>query len=149
MSTKYMVGACSLSNQLICTRVKMRWSRWKLRHFYRVKSKHSPLLQDGSTNSSPVLSSAENSFIKSKLVVRAFCLKCHWAHYVPIFKYYRIFFNHRIDKCIIFIAFLSWQNTSQSSLDDSFDQLDCSESQSVQEPPLYRPQRGERSIFIV
>ncbi|KAM8746158.1 GRAM domain-containing protein 2B isoform X3 [Acanthopagrus latus] len=59
-----------------------------------------PQIEDGSTNSSPVLSSAENSFIKSKLV-----------------------------------------NTSQSSLDDSFDQLDCSESQSVQEPPLYRPQR--------
>ncbi|XP_030289698.1 GRAM domain-containing protein 2B isoform X1 [Sparus aurata] len=59
-----------------------------------------PQIEDGSTNSSPVLSSAENSFIKSKLV-----------------------------------------NTSQSSLDDSFDQLDGSESQSLQEQPLHRPQR--------
>ncbi|XP_073332557.1 GRAM domain-containing protein 2B isoform X3 [Pagrus major] len=59
-----------------------------------------PQIEDGSTNSSPVLSSAENSFNKSKLV-----------------------------------------NTSQSSLDDSFDQFDCSESQSLQEQPLHRPHR--------
>ncbi|KAG7217468.1 hypothetical protein INR49_021470 [Caranx melampygus] len=56
--------------------------------------------KDGSTNSSPVFSSAENSFDKSKLV-----------------------------------------NSSQSSLDDSFDQFDGSESQSLQDQPLPRPHR--------
>ncbi|TMS20609.1 GRAM domain-containing protein 2B [Larimichthys crocea] len=59
-----------------------------------------PQIEDGSTNSSPIFSSAENSFDKSKLV-----------------------------------------NTSQSSLDDSFDQFDGSESQSLQEQPLHRPHR--------
>ncbi|XP_044056633.1 GRAM domain-containing protein 2B isoform X2 [Siniperca chuatsi] len=57
-------------------------------------------IEDGSTNSSPVFSSAENSFDKSKLV-----------------------------------------NSSQSSLDDSFDQFDGSESQSLQDQPLHRPHR--------
>ncbi|XP_029356769.1 GRAM domain-containing protein 2B isoform X4 [Echeneis naucrates] len=61
-----------------------------------------PQLEDGSTNSSPVFSSAENSFDKNKPV-----------------------------------------NSSQSSLDDSFDQFDGSESQSVQEQPLYKAHRGE------
>ncbi|XP_059197096.1 GRAM domain-containing protein 2B isoform X2 [Centropristis striata] len=60
----------------------------------------SPQLEDGSTTSSPVFSSAENSFDKSKLV-----------------------------------------NSSQSSLDDSFDQFDGSESQSLQDQPLHRPHR--------
>ncbi|XP_070765505.1 GRAM domain-containing protein 2B isoform X1 [Enoplosus armatus] len=59
-----------------------------------------PQIEDGSTNSSPVFSSAENSFDKSKLV-----------------------------------------NSSLSSLDDSFDQLDGSESQSLQDQPLHRPHR--------
>ncbi|XP_033478227.1 GRAM domain-containing protein 2B isoform X6 [Epinephelus lanceolatus] len=59
-----------------------------------------PQIEDGSTNSSPVFSSAENSFDKSKLV-----------------------------------------NSSQSSLDDSFDQFDGSESQSLQDQPLHRPHR--------
>nr|XP_046247030.1 GRAM domain-containing protein 2B isoform X3 [Scatophagus argus] len=59
-----------------------------------------PQIEDGSTNSSPVFSSAENSFDKSKPV-----------------------------------------NTSQSSLDDSFDQLDGSESQALQDRPLHRPHR--------
>lgn len=59
-----------------------------------------PQIEDGSTNSSPVFSSAENSFDKSKLV-----------------------------------------NTSQSSLDDSFDQFDGSESQSLQDQPLHTPHR--------
>ncbi|XP_069558400.1 GRAM domain-containing protein 2B isoform X2 [Brachyistius frenatus] len=57
-----------------------------------------PQLEDGSTNSSPVFSSAENSFDKSKLV-----------------------------------------NSSQSSLDDSLDQFDGSESVSLQDQPLHRP----------
>ncbi|KAM9849099.1 GRAM domain-containing protein 2B isoform 2-T2 [Aulostomus maculatus] len=55
-----------------------------------------PQLECGSTNSSPIFSSAENSFDKSKLV-----------------------------------------NSSQSSLDDSFDQFDGSESQSLQNRPLH------------
>ncbi|XP_049444081.1 GRAM domain-containing protein 2B isoform X4 [Epinephelus fuscoguttatus] len=59
-----------------------------------------PQIEDGSTNSSPVFSSAENSFDKSKLV-----------------------------------------NSSQSSLDESFDQFDGSESQSLQDQPLHRPHR--------
>ncbi|KAL7397724.1 hypothetical protein ABVT39_027073 [Epinephelus coioides] len=59
-----------------------------------------PQIEDGSTNSSPVFSSAENSFDRSKLV-----------------------------------------NSSQSSLDDSFDQFDGSESQSLQDQPLHRPHR--------
>ncbi|XP_076583186.1 GRAM domain-containing protein 2B isoform X2 [Chaetodon auriga] len=59
-----------------------------------------PQIEDGSTNSSPVFSSAENSFDKSKLV-----------------------------------------NTSQSSLDDSFDQLDGCESQTLQEQRVHRPHR--------
>ncbi|XP_035508970.1 GRAM domain-containing protein 2B isoform X2 [Morone saxatilis] len=59
-----------------------------------------PQIEDGSTNSSPIFSSAENSFDKSKLV-----------------------------------------NSSQSSLDDSFDQFNGSESQSLQEQPLHRPHR--------
>ncbi|XP_071342059.1 GRAM domain-containing protein 2B isoform X2 [Trachinotus anak] len=59
-----------------------------------------PQIEDGSTNSSPVFSSAENSFDKSKLV-----------------------------------------NSSQSSLDDSFDQFDASELQSLQDQPLQRPHR--------
>lgn len=65
------------------------------------------LLQDGSTNSSPVFSSAENSFDKSKLVVRDLFsilqnLKCYpmvirlngniffKEHIIPILKYYWI-----------------------------------------------------------
>ncbi|KAM9358518.1 GRAM domain-containing protein 2B isoform 2-T2 [Symphorus nematophorus] len=59
-----------------------------------------PQIEDGSTNSSPVFSSAENSFDKSKLV-----------------------------------------NTSQSSLDDSFDQFDGSEPQPLQDEPLHRAHR--------
>ncbi|KAM3619034.1 uncharacterized protein V6R79_001913 [Siganus canaliculatus] len=59
-----------------------------------------PQLEDGSTNSSPVFSSAENSFEKSKLV-----------------------------------------NTSQSSLEESFDQVDGTDSQSFQDSPLPRPHR--------
>ncbi|XP_060889809.1 GRAM domain-containing protein 2B isoform X2 [Labrus mixtus] len=59
-----------------------------------------PQIEEGSTNSSPIISSAENSFDKSKLV-----------------------------------------NSSQSSLDDSFDQFDGSESRSLQEQPLHRPHR--------
>ncbi|XP_042371654.1 GRAM domain-containing protein 2B isoform X4 [Plectropomus leopardus] len=59
-----------------------------------------PQTEDGSTNSSPVFSSTENSFDRSKLV-----------------------------------------NSSQSSLDCSFDQFDGSESQSLQDQPLHRPHR--------
>ncbi|XP_041791472.1 GRAM domain-containing protein 2B isoform X3 [Chelmon rostratus] len=59
-----------------------------------------PQIEDGSTNSSPIFSSAENSFDKSKLV-----------------------------------------NTSQSSLDDSLDQFDGSESQTLQDQRLHRPHR--------
>ncbi|XP_041647251.1 GRAM domain-containing protein 2B isoform X3 [Cheilinus undulatus] len=59
-----------------------------------------PQIEEGSTNSSPIFSSAENSFDKSKLV-----------------------------------------NSSQSSLDDSFDQFDGSESRSLPDQPLPRPQR--------
>ncbi|XP_038571547.1 GRAM domain-containing protein 2B isoform X1 [Micropterus salmoides] len=59
-----------------------------------------PQIEEGSTNSSPVFSSAENSFDKSKLV-----------------------------------------NSSQSSLDDCFEQFDGSESQSLQDQPLHRPHR--------
>ncbi|XP_074525047.1 GRAM domain-containing protein 2B isoform X2 [Halichoeres trimaculatus] len=59
-----------------------------------------PHIEDASTNSSPIFSSAENSFDKSKTV-----------------------------------------NSSQSSLDDSFDQFDGSESQSLQDQPLHRPLR--------
>ncbi|KAK2835388.1 hypothetical protein Q5P01_015872 [Channa striata] len=61
-----------------------------------------PHLEDGSTNSSPVFSSAENSFDKSKLV-----------------------------------------NSSQSSLDDSLDQYDGSESLSLQDQPLHIQHREE------
>ncbi|XP_054458391.1 GRAM domain-containing protein 2B isoform X2 [Anoplopoma fimbria] len=60
----------------------------------------SPQLEDGSATSSPVFSSTENSFDKSKLV-----------------------------------------NSSQSSLDNSFDQFDGSESQSLQDQPLHRAHR--------
>ncbi|XP_029905449.1 GRAM domain-containing protein 2B isoform X2 [Myripristis murdjan] len=59
-----------------------------------------PQLEDGSTNSSPIFSSAENSFDKSKVV-----------------------------------------NSSQSSLDDSFDQYDGSDQQSLLDPPLHKPHR--------
>ncbi|XP_061539982.1 GRAM domain-containing protein 2B isoform X2 [Phycodurus eques] len=55
-----------------------------------------PQLEDRSTNSSPVISSAEHSFDKSKLV-----------------------------------------NSSQSSLDGSFDQFDGSEPQALQDKPLH------------
>ncbi|XP_077390818.1 GRAM domain-containing protein 2B isoform X2 [Festucalex cinctus] len=55
-----------------------------------------PQLEDRSANSSPVISSAEQSFDKNKLV-----------------------------------------NSSQSSLDGSFDQFDGSESQSLQDQPLH------------
>lgn len=47
--------------------------------------------------------------------------------------------------CDCILALLSRQNSSQSSLDDSFDQFDGSELQSLQDQPLHRPQRGERS----
>ncbi|XP_018528568.1 LOW QUALITY PROTEIN: GRAM domain-containing protein 2B [Lates calcarifer] len=67
---------------------------------YQLLRSVSPQIEDGSTNSSPVFSSAENSFDKSKLV-----------------------------------------NSSQSSLDDSFDQFDGSESQSLQDQPLPRPHK--------
>lgn len=60
-----------------------------------------PQLEDVSANSSPLFSSAENSFDKNKLV-----------------------------------------NSSQSSLDDSFDQFDGSKSQTLQEDrPLLRPHK--------
>ncbi|XP_071374990.1 GRAM domain-containing protein 2B isoform X2 [Centroberyx affinis] len=59
-----------------------------------------PQLEDGSTNSSPIFSSAENSFDKSKLV-----------------------------------------NSSQSSLDDSFDHYDGPDPRSLLDSPLHRPQR--------
>ncbi|XP_063747528.1 GRAM domain-containing protein 2B isoform X9 [Eleginops maclovinus] len=68
---------------------------------YQLLRSVSPQIEDGSTNSSPVFSSAENSFDKSKLV----------------------------------------QNSSQSSLDDSFDQFDGSESQSLRDQILHRPLR--------
>ncbi|XP_026201799.1 GRAM domain-containing protein 2B isoform X2 [Anabas testudineus] len=61
-----------------------------------------PQLENGSTNSSPLFSSTEHSFEKSKLV-----------------------------------------NSSQSSLDDSLDLFDGSESQSLQDQLLHRPQREE------
>lgn len=67
---------------------------------YQLLRSVSPQLEDTSPNSSPVFSSAENSFDKSKLV-----------------------------------------NSSQSSLDDSFDQFDGSESQLLQDQPLHRPLR--------
>lgn len=67
---------------------------------YQLLRSVSPQIEDGSTNSSPVFSSTENSFDKSKLV-----------------------------------------NSSQSSLDDSFDQFDGSESQSLLDQPLHRPHR--------
>ncbi|KAK5869762.1 hypothetical protein PBY51_024456 [Eleginops maclovinus] len=67
---------------------------------YQLLRSVSPQIEDGSTNSSPVFSSAENSFDKSKLV-----------------------------------------NSSQSSLDDSFDQFDGSESQSLRDQILHRPLR--------
>ncbi|XP_047199010.1 GRAM domain-containing protein 2B isoform X2 [Hippoglossus stenolepis] len=57
-----------------------------------------PQIEDGSTNSSPIFSSADTSFDKSKLV-----------------------------------------NSSQSSLDDGFDQFDGSVSQSLPDQPLYKP----------
>ncbi|XP_010769207.1 GRAM domain-containing protein 3 isoform X3 [Notothenia coriiceps] len=68
---------------------------------YQLLRSVSPQIEDGSTNSSPIFSSAENSFDKSKLV----------------------------------------QNSSQSSLDDSFDQFDGSESQSLREQILHVPHR--------
>lgn len=43
------------------------------------------------------------------------------------------------------IPSMSPQNTSLSSLDDSVDQLDGSESQSSQHPPLQKAHRGQRS----
>lgn len=46
---------------------------------------------------------------------------------------------------MVFRALLSQQNTSQSSLDDSFDQFDGSESQSLQDQPLHKPHRGKQS----
>ncbi|XP_028300179.1 GRAM domain-containing protein 2B isoform X2 [Gouania willdenowi] len=65
----------------------------------------SPQLEDGSTTSSPVFSSAENSFDKSKPV-----------------------------------------NSSLSSLDESLDQFDGSETQSVDEQLLHRPHRDTMPI---
>ncbi|XP_058495068.1 GRAM domain-containing protein 2B isoform X1 [Solea solea] len=65
---------------------------------YQVLRSVCPQLEDGSTNSSPVISSTEASFDKSKLV-----------------------------------------NSSLSSLDDSYDQVDGSESQSMMDQPLLRP----------
>ncbi|TDH08677.1 hypothetical protein EPR50_G00100230 [Perca flavescens] len=67
---------------------------------YQLLRSVSPQLEDGSTNSSPIFSSAENSFDKSKL-----------------------------------------ENSSQSSLDNSLDQFDGSESQSLQDQPPHRPLR--------
>ncbi|KAF3690788.1 GRAM domain-containing protein 2B GRAM domain-containing protein 3 [Channa argus] len=67
-----------------------------------------PHLEDASTNSSPVFSSTENSFDKSKLV-----------------------------------------NSSQSSLDDSLDQYDGSESRSLQDHPLHRPHKGGSWVWNV
>ncbi|KAM9762759.1 GRAM domain-containing protein 2B isoform 2-T2 [Menidia menidia] len=61
-----------------------------------------PQIEDGSTNSSPMFSSGENSFDKSKLV-----------------------------------------NSSQSSLEDSFEQLDDSEAQSLRVQTLQRPHRED------
>ncbi|XP_068446193.1 GRAM domain-containing protein 2B isoform X3 [Clinocottus analis] len=67
---------------------------------YQLLRSVSPQIEDGSTNSSPVFSSADNSFDKSKLV-----------------------------------------NSSQSSLDDSFDHFDGSESQSSKDQP---PRKAHR-----
>lgn len=49
--------------------------------------------------------------------------------------------SHRV--CIILS--MSPQNTSLSSLDDSVDQFDGSESQSSQHQPLQKAHRGQRS----
>lgn len=90
-------------------------------------------LQVGSTNSSPMFSSPENSFDKTKPVVSLpsrywwFDLGEGGATWWP---------SH--------LAVVSDQNTSLSSLDDSFDQLDGSESQSLQEPPLHKAHRGRK-----
>lgn len=44
---------------------------------------------------------------------------------------------------------LSQQNSSLSSLDDSLDQFDGSESQSFQDKPLHRPHRGKTLTQIL
>lgn len=81
-------------------------------NFKCIKSKRVSLLQDGSTNSSPVFSSADNSFDKSKLVVRDLFsilqnFKCYpiaiglnsniffKEHKIPIFKYHWILLQDR------------------------------------------------------
>ncbi|XP_072245422.1 GRAM domain-containing protein 2B isoform X4 [Leuresthes tenuis] len=78
---------------------------------YKLLRSVCPQIEDGSTNSSPIFSSGENSFDKSKLV-----------------------------------------NSSQSSLEDSFDHLDGSETQSLQDQTPQRPHReavptGKGSTF--
>lgn len=51
------------------------------------------------------------------------------------------------NSCLRFVddinLLLSQQNSSQSSLDDSLDLFDGSESQSLQDQLLHRPQRGK------
>ncbi|XP_061681172.1 GRAM domain-containing protein 2B isoform X2 [Syngnathoides biaculeatus] len=81
-----------------------------------------PQLEDRSTNSSPVISSAEHSFDKSKLV------------------------STRPQKCAAelthdCVCVPSWQNSSQSSLDGSFEQFVGSEPQALQDKPLHNPNK--------
>uniref|UniRef100_A0A9J8BX66 Si:zfos-943e10.1 n=1 Tax=Cyprinus carpio carpio TaxID=630221 RepID=A0A9J8BX66_CYPCA len=65
-----------------------------------------PQLEDGSANSSPLLSSVENSFDQAKLVVSAALCSIGSVLY----------------RCVLTLNLrLSQQNSSQSSLDDSYD----------------------------
>lgn len=99
-----------------------------------VKRFHSraPPLQDRSTTSSPVFSSTENSFDKSKLVVRAAASPPQRDAAGSVAQG-------------DLILSMSLQNTSLSSLDDSVDRFDGSESQSSQNQPLQKAHRGQRS----
>lgn len=101
-----------------------------------------PLFQDVSANSSPLFSSAENSFDKNKLVVSN-----SFLHFKTIIVSFCFFLPLCFFVLMVFVLCSSyWQNSSQSSLDDSFDQFNGSKFQTLQEDrPLHRLHTGENS----
>lgn len=85
-----------------------------------------------------MFSSTENSFDKSKLVVRKHCIMSVNQKQVHLSG----LLNHILMTHIGF----SEQNSSQSSLDDSFE-LFNDEMQSLPAQPLHKQHRGEKSLF--
>lgn len=91
-------------------------------------------LEDGSANSSPLFSSAENSFDQGKLVVsRSTFTHTHTLHllwFLCVQLWLRV--------CVLL------QNSSQSSLTDAYEELDGTDSGLLLQPPPTKLHTGGR-----